>query len=242
MAYVCAGHPSLDATPEIVSRLARGGADIVELGLPFSDPIADGRVIQEASQHALASGMNPDVFFEMVASMDGGVPLAVMTYYNLVLRGGVERFVSRCADMGISGIIVPDLPIEEASELRGACMEHDVGYVSFVAPTTTPERLELAIEGCTGFLYIVSRLGTTGVGGGVSARIESLLNQMRGVPVPKAVGFGISTPEQAERLISLGADGVVVGSHFVRLAGQGRLDEIEREARAIKEGCVRGKG
>ncbi len=242
VAYVCAGHPSLDATAEIVSRLARGGADIIELGLPFSDPIADGKVIQEASQLALLRGMNPDVFFEMVSSIDSDVPLAVMTYYNLVFRAGVEAFVERCADVGISGIIVPDLPIEEASPLREACVEHDVGYVSFAAPTTTPQRLRMAIEGCTGFLYVVSRLGTTGVGGGVSSRIESMLNEMRGVPVPSAVGFGISTPEMAERLISLGADGVVVGSHFVKLAAEGRLDELEAEARAIKKGCLKGKG
>jgi len=241
VAYVCAGDPSLEATPHIVKRLERGGADIIELGLPFSDPIADGRVIQGASQRALARGVNPDVFFEMVSSLDVDVPLAVMTYYNLVLRGGVHAFVERCVLSGICAIIVPDLPIEEADELRGACVQKGVGYVGFAAPTTPPQRLESILHACTGFLYIVSRLGTTGVGGGVSESVERMLERVSGTSVPKVVGFGISTPVEAERLIALGADGVVVGSHFVRLAAQGRLDDIEREARAIKRGCLAGR-
>ncbi|HIH69675.1 tryptophan synthase subunit alpha [Methermicoccus shengliensis] len=241
VAYVCAGDPSLEATPHVVKRLERGGADIIELGLPFSDPIADGKVIQEASQRALARGMNPDVFFEMVSSLDVDVPLVVMTYYNLLLRGGVHAFVERCALSGISAIVVPDLPIEEADELRRACAQNGVGYVGFAAPTTPHERLRRILDACTAFLYIVSRLGTTGVGGGVSERVERMLKGVSGTSVPKVVGFGISTPEEAERLVALGADGVVVGSHFVRLAAQGRLDDIEREARAIKQGCLAGK-
>ncbi|MCD4815099.1 MAG: tryptophan synthase subunit alpha, partial [Methanosarcinales archaeon] len=159
IAYVCAGDGD---TTKIVHALIRGGADIVELGLPFSDPIADGPTIQASIERALDAGMNPDRYFEMVKGLGVDVPLVVMTYYNLIFKRGLERFVKDCKDSGITGIIVPDLPPEESGELGGYCEGNGVDLIFLVAPTTTGERLEDILKRGTGFLYLVSRLGVTG--------------------------------------------------------------------------------
>ncbi len=142
IAYICAGDPTPEKTKEYVEALARGGADIVELGLPFSDPVADGPTIQAGIERALAGGMTPDVYFETVGSLSANIPLVVMTYYNLIFRRGLERFVNDCVSSGISGIIVPDLPAEESGELAASCKKNGVDLIFLVAPTTTESRMK----------------------------------------------------------------------------------------------------
>ena len=233
IAYVCAGDGD---TPEIVRSLVRGGADIVELGLPFSDPVADGPTIQASIQRALDAGMNPDSYFDMVRELDVDVPLVVMTYYNLIFKRGLERFVQDCLDSGITGIIVPDLPPEESGELAGYCEEMGVDLIFLVAPTTSGDRLEDILRRGTGFLYLVSRLGVTGARADIAGSTREVLDRVR-TDKPKAVGFGISTGEQAAEIIKSGAQGVIVGSAFVDIIASGedvtgRLEALVREIKS----------
>ncbi|MHC1625379.1 MAG: tryptophan synthase subunit alpha [Methermicoccaceae archaeon] len=237
--YVCAGDPSIDETPNLVERMMGAGADIVELGLPFSDPVADGKVIQAASGRALANGIAPDIFFDMVGTISASSPLAVMTYYNLIFRRGINRFVEDCVRSDIKGIIVPDLPPEEAEPLKSACDDADVGYVGFVAPSSTDRRLVMAAEISSGFLYVVSKLGVTG-GKAKLNHLERLLNRIDGFEVKKAVGFGIKEREQAKKTISIGADGVIVGSAIVEMAAMGRFNEVDELVKELKAGCIEG--
>ncbi|MGP8321992.1 MAG: tryptophan synthase subunit alpha [Methanosarcinaceae archaeon] len=242
IAYICAGDPTPDATESIVRALIRGGADIVELGLPFSDPVADGPTIQAASERALSAGMNPDRYFEMVASLDVEVPLVCMTYYNLIFKRGIDTFVIDCKDAGISGIIVPDLPIEESGELAECCASNKVDLIFIIAPTTTEKRINMILEHGSGFVYLVSRVGVTGVRSDVSRSTSRLLSCVR-TDIPKAVGFGISTGKQAQEVVLNGADGVIAGSVFVDIIASGydvnaRLEELAVE---LKDGILSAK-
>ena len=227
--YLTAGYPDLEESPRLIRVLQEGGADIIELGVPFSDPVADGPTIQAASQAALQAGVTPKVCLELVAEVRAGekegdrvsVPIVLMGYYNPILSYGVERYVQDCARVGVDGLIVPDLPPEEAGPLRSACTRHGVALVFLVAPTTGEARLEEIARATQGFLYVVSRLGTTGSGPsldeGVISRLELARKHAR---TPVAVGFGISRPEQARRLAPY-ADGIIVGSAIVRRATEG---------------------
>lgn len=232
--YVCAGDSD---TVGIVHALIRGGADIVELGLPFSDPIADGPTIQASIQRALDAGMNPDRYFEMVKGLGVDVPLVVMTYYNLIFKRGLERFVKDCKDSGITGIIVPDLPPEESGELGGYCKENSIDLIFLIAPTTTGDRLEDIQKRGTGFLYLVSRLGVTGAREDIAGSTKELLDRVK-TDKPKAVGFGISSGAQAAEIMKSGAQGVIVGSAFVDIISSARDVEgrLEGLAREIKSG------
>jgi tryptophan synthase alpha chain len=232
IAYICAGDPTVEATPLIVEALIRGGADLIELGLPFSDPIADGPTIQAATQRALRAGMNPDMFFETVKMLPKTIPYAVMTYYNLVFRRGVEKFTADCKNSGISGIIIPDLPPEEAGELHAACKKHGVDLIHFIAPTTTEKRINHIMQNATGFIYLIARLGVTGAREDLSIHTKQLIQRVH-TSVPKAVGFGISKPEQAREIIEAGADGVIIGSAIVNIIAEHR-DNIERAAEEIE--------
>ncbi|MBP1910233.1 tryptophan synthase subunit alpha [Methanolobus bombayensis] len=238
IAYVCAGDPSAEATKEIVHALVKGGADIVELGLPFSDPVADGPTIQAASTRALAAGMNPDIYFEMAASIKENVPLVCMTYYNLIYKRGTVKFAKDCAEAGITGIIVPDLPAEEADELQDSCKENGVDLIFLITPVTTGKRMEKNLEKTSGFVYIVSRLGVTGERVDVA---ESTKNILAGIDteVPKAVGFGISNGKQAAEVIKAGADAFIVGSAFVNIIASGEdvNERVEKLASELKESC-----
>ena len=160
--YICAGDPSPEATPELVRRLVAAGADIIELGLPHSDPIADGPTIQAAAQRAIAAGMNTDVYFGVAAAADVPVPKVFMGYYNMIYSRGLERFAEDCARSGISGLIVPDLPPEEAGPLKAACAAQGVDLIFLVAPNTPAERMRLIEQETSGFLYLVARTGVTG--------------------------------------------------------------------------------
>jgi tryptophan synthase alpha chain len=238
IAYVCAGDPSANETRKYVHALVKGGADIVELGLPFSDPVADGPTIQAASDRALEAGMNPDMYFELAASIKEQVPLVCMTYYNLIFRRGVEKFVKDCATSGITGIIVPDLPIEEADDILKACKTHGVDMIFMVTPVTDKNRMQKIFSKGSGFIYIVSRLGVTGARADVSKSTKDILDKVN-TTLPKAVGFGISNGKQATEVIAAGADAVIVGSAFVNIiASQNSVEErLEQLARELKTGC-----
>lgn len=240
IAYICAGDPTPEATAEIVHALARGGADVIELGLPFSDPIADGPTIQAAIERALDANMNPDIFFDLAGSLDVSVPLVVMTYYNIIFKRGLKRFVTDCARSGITGIIVPDLPVEESADLAAQCRAHGVDLIFLIAPTTYPERMQRIASVGSGFIYLVARTGVTGARADVAASTISLIDLVRDTThttTPLAVGFGVSTGDQAATIIKAGADGVIVGSAFVNIIADGvnvpeRIEELARELKS----------
>lgn len=237
--YFTAGYPSVESTPRAIEAFEEGGADVIEVGLPFSEPIADGPTIQNAITEALENGMTPSVYFEKVAEADVDVPLVCMTYYNLIMQRGAEGFVKDCEDVGIEGIIVPDLPVEESGALYEACEKNGVSLVFIVAPTTTDERLERIMERVSGFVYVQARLGTTGAREDVSGATHEVLERVEGYDVPKAVGFGVSEREHAREIIRGGADAVVAGSVFVEEM-EGGIEGIEEKTRELKEGALEG--
>ncbi|EMA19265.1 tryptophan synthase subunit alpha [Haloarcula argentinensis] len=251
--YLAAGDPNYEASLEYVEALARGGADAIELGLPFSEPIAEGKTIQNAIVRSLEAGMTPDRFFEFVEDLDVDVPLVCMTYYNLIYQyGGGEGprpFVEKAAAVGIEGLVVPDLPGEEAGPLRTACDEFGLDLVFIVAPTTKGDRLERMLEQVSGYVYVQARLGVTGAREDVDDATEESLARLSDWDVPKAVGFGIKTGDHAERIVSAGADGVIVGSALVDIVAEGHengdstdtvADRLETKARELKDGALRG--
>ena len=250
--YLAAGDPEFDASIEYVEALARGGADVIELGLPFSEPIAEGPTIQQAVVRSLAGGMTPERFFEFVEALDVDVPLVCMTYYNLIYQYGdepVRSFVERADAVGIEGFVVPDLPAEEADPLRAACDEFGLDLIFIVAPTTAGERLDRIMERVSGYVYVQARLGVTGARESLSDHTGATLSRLEGYDVPKAVGFGISTGEHAASVVEAGADGVIVGSALVDIVAEGHEDdaptaeiaaELESLARELKAGAVEG--
>ena len=220
--YLMAGDGGVDASVEALVSCARAGADVLELGFPFSDPIADGRVIQAAAGRALARQVTLDTVFEIARRVRTHVevPVVLMGYLNPVLAFGVERFVATCAASGVDGVIIPDLPPEEAGELCAAARAHDVGTIFMLAPTSTPAREHVVRAASTGFIYFVSVTGVTGARTGVPD-IEAHVARLRAASsVPVAVGFGISTPAQATALAAF-SDGVVVGSALVERHARG---------------------
>ena len=243
--FVTAGDPTPDDTIDIVTSLMDGGIDILELGLPFSDPIADGEVIQKASERSLNAGMNPDIFFEIAKKIEG-IPKVCLTYYNLVLNRGLEKFAKDCQVSGINGLIIPDLPIEEASPLMNACNNYNVNLIFLVAPTTTDERMKKILGVSSGFLYVVSLLGITGARKDLPATVAPLLKRIGDFSgnIPLAVGFGISTPEHVRDVLDSGADGVIVGSAFVRIIEKNignknkMLTELEEFTRGLKQATL----
>ena len=251
--YLAAGDPDYEASLAYVEALARGGADAIELGLPFSEPMAEGPTIQEAVVRSLEAGMTPTRYFEFVEELDVDVPLVCMTYYNLIYQFGSAEgprpFVERAAEAGIGGFVVPDLPAEEAGPLREACDEFGLDLVFIVAPTTAGDRLERMREQVSGYVYVQARLGVTGAREDVSDQTEASLARIADWDVPKAVGFGIKTGEHAERIASAGADGVIVGSALIDIVAEGTendeptdavADRLESLARELKAGAVRG--
>jgi len=251
--YLAAGDPSYEESLEYVEALERGGADVIELGLPFSEPIAEGPTIQEAVVRALEAGMTPDRFFEFVEDLDVDVALVCMTYYNLIYQYGDEQgprpFVERAAEVGLSGFVVPDLPAEESGPLRAACDEFGLDLVFIVAPTTEGDRLDRMREQVSGYVYVQARLGVTGARDDVSDQTESSLARIADWDVPKAVGFGIKNADHAERIVSAGADGIIVGSALVDIVAEGHenddplpetVQRVESKARELKRGAVAG--
>jgi tryptophan synthase alpha chain len=218
MPYLMGGFPDLATSQAIGEAYADGGADLVELGVPFSDPLADGPVIHAAGTAALAAGASLAAVLDVAAALSPRLPVVVMCYANLVLARGVEPFAGALAAAGVSGLIVPDLPLEEAPAMLAACDGAGIALVPLVAPTTPPERLARIGARARGFLYTVSVTGTTGERAG-GDRFEAAVQRARAATsVPVALGFGISTPEQAAAAAAAGADGVIVGSRLVREA------------------------
>jgi len=219
--FVTAGDPSLPLTRELVLGMAAAGADLIEIGIPFSDPIAEGEVIQRADVRALSAGTTTDRIFDMVESIreTSDVPLAFMTYVNPVFTYGSQRFMQRCQQAGVDAIIVPDLPFEEKGELQPHCDRHGVKLISLIAPTSR-DRIHMIAREAQGFIYCVSSMGVTGVRAEISGDIAEMVKTVKEVrDIPCAVGFGISTPNQAEEMARQ-ADGVIVGSAIVRIIEQ----------------------
>ena len=221
MPYLMGGFPSIEESVAAGLAAADAGADLLELGIPFSDPLADGPVIHAAGTAALAAGATPHGVLGVCERLAARVPVVLMVYANIVLTAGASAFALRAAAAGASGLIVPDLPHDEAGELRAACDAEGLALVPLVAPTTTPERIAAIGADARGFVYTVSLTGTTGERDEVSADLADTVARVRAsTDVPVAVGFGISTPEQARSVAEL-ADGVIVGSRVVRAAGEG---------------------
>ncbi|MFB6095849.1 MAG: tryptophan synthase subunit alpha [Haloferacaceae archaeon] len=251
--YLAAGDPDYESSLAYVEALERGGADVIELGLPFSEPVAEGPTIQQAVVRSLEAGMTPERFFEFVEDLDVSVPLVCMTYYNLIYHFGEERgprpFVERAAAVGIEGFVVPDLPAEEADPLREACDEFGLDLIFIVAPTTRGERLRTIMDQVSGYVYVQARLGTTGARTDVSDQTGTSLDRLDAWDVPKAVGFGISSGEHAATVVEAGADGVIVGSALVDIVAEGVengddaatvAERLEAKARELKAGALRG--
>jgi tryptophan synthase alpha chain len=221
MPYLMAGYPDLERSREVAREYVAGGADLIELGIPFSDPLADGPVIHAADVAALAAGANITDALSVVRAVDEHVPVVVMCYANVILARGFERFADLLAAAGASGLIVPDLPLEEAAALRELLDARGLALVPLVAPTTPDERLARIGAAARGFVYTVSLTGTTGERDENDAGLAETLARVRArTELPVALGFGISTPAQAAAAAAAGADGVIVGTRLVRAAGE----------------------
>lgn len=221
MPYLMGGHPDLASSRECATAAAAAGADLIELGVPFSDPLADGPVIHAAGTKALAAGVTPDDVLAVCESVAAELPVVLMVYANVVLNEGIESYPRRAAAAGAAGIIVPDLPYEESPELRAACDAAGLALVPLVAPTTRAGRLAEIGAAARGFVYAVSLTGTTGERSELPPELGDMVERVRcATTAPVAVGFGISTPEHARAVGEL-ADGVIVGSRVVRAAGEG---------------------
>jgi len=219
IAYLTVGYPSIELTEEAVVTLADGGCDIIELGIPFSDPLADGATIQRASQQALARGITPEKCLQVAASIRRRVslPLTFMSYYNPILSFGLEDFCRAAAAAGIDGLIIPDLPPEEGTALEDLTGKMDMDLIYLLAPSSTDQRISLVAERCRGFIYLVSLTGVTGARQQLPEGLEEFVGRVRRqAPQPLCVGFGVSTPEQAKRVAGI-ADGVIVGSRLIQL-------------------------
>ncbi|HEY5285643.1 MAG TPA: tryptophan synthase subunit alpha [Solirubrobacteraceae bacterium] len=221
MPYLMGGFPTLDESAKIGQACVAAGADLLELGVPYSDPLADGPVIHEAGTRALAAGASLAGVLEVARTLAPSVPVVLMCYANMVFAPGAEAFVERLAQSGASGLIVPDLPLEEAPPVLEACDAHGLALVPLVAPTTPPERLARIGERARGFLYTVSVVGTTGERAALSDRFAEVVSRAKAsTAAPVALGFGISTPEHALQAAQAGADGVIVGTRLVRAAAE----------------------
>ena len=234
--FVTAGDPNLDVTERLIVAMAEAGADLIEIGIPFSDPVAEGIVIQEADMRALAAGTTTDKIFEMVKRVrtKTDVPLAFMTYINPVFVYGTDRFVKKAVEIGVDALIVPDMPFEEREELLPACRAHGMTLIYLVAPTSS-ERVQAIARETEGFVYCVSSLGVTGVRSEITTDVGGMVKMVKQAKdVPCAVGFGISTPEQARRMAAV-ADGVIVGSAIVKLVAKYGEDCVEPVSRYVRE-------
>lgn len=237
--FITCGDPDLETTAETVRAMEKAGADLIELGIPFSDPTAEGPVIQGANIRALASGTTTDKIFDMVRNLrkDVKIPLVFMTYANVVFSYGIERFVKTCSQTGIDGIILPDLPFEEKEEFDSVCRQYEIDLISLIAPTSE-NRIAMIAKEASGFIYIVSSLGVTGARTKITTDIASIVGVVReNTDIPCAVGFGISTPEQAADMASK-SDGAIVGSAIVKLVekyGKNCAEPVAEYVKSMKD-------
>ena len=240
--FITCGDPDIETTEKIIMAAEENGADLIELGIPFSDPTAEGAVIQAANIRALKGGITTDKVFDMVKRLRERVkvPLVIMTYANVVFSYGAERFMSTCAQVGIDGIILPDLPFEEKDEFAPVSKKYGVALISLIAPTSH-QRIAMIAKEAEGFIYIVSSLGVTGVRSEIKTDIASIVKVVReNTDTPCAVGFGISTPEQAAKMAGL-SDGAIVGSAIIKIMAEHGKDAakyVGEYVRKMKEGIT----
>lgn len=217
--FITCGDPDLETTAKVVRAMAEAGADVIELGIPFSDPTAEGPVIQAANARALQAGTTTDRIFDLVRDLrrDVSVPMVFMTYANVVFSYGTERFLAICREIGMDGLILPDVPYEEKDEFAPLCRQYGLDFISLIAPTSE-DRIAMIAREASGFVYVVSSLGVTGMRSSITTDIGAMVKLVRAAnpDIPCAVGFGISTPEQAARMAAL-SDGAIVGSAIVNL-------------------------
>lgn len=233
--FITCGDPDLETTAAVVRAAAANGADLIELGIPFSDPTAEGPVIQGANLRALNGGVTTDKIFDLVRELrrDVEVPMVFMTYANVVFSYGSERFISTCREIGIDGLILPDVPYEEKEEFLPICRRYGVDLISLIAPTSE-DRIAMIAREAEGFLYIVSSLGVTGVRSEIKTDLGAIVETVRqNTDIPCAIGFGISTPEQAAKMAGI-SDGAIVGSAIVRLIGEHGKDAPEYVGEYVK--------
>jgi len=233
--FITAGDPSLEITEQLVLKIAEAGADLIELGIPFSDPIAEGPVIQGADYRALSAGTTTDKIFDMVKNVRKScdVPLAFMTYANPIFTYGTEKFMKKCQEASIDAVIVPDIPYNEKEELTPFCKKYNVTFISMIAPTSN-DRIRMIAADAEGFIYCVSSLGVTGVRKDLGSNIAEMINLAKEVKdIPCAIGFGISTPEQAAAMSKI-ADGVIVGSAIVKIIAQYGTDCVPHVVEYVK--------
>ena len=227
IAFITGGDPDIETTEKLILAMEEAGVDLIEIGIPFSDPVAEGVVIQEADARALAGGCTVDKLFDMVKRLreKTDIPLLFMTYANPIYAYDKERFMAKCKEVGIDGIVVPDMPFEEKDEFEDACSRSDICFISLIAPTSGKRAEEIALE-AQGFLYCVSSLGVTGTRNEINTNIAELIRQVKQVSsIPCAVGFGISTPQQARDMAEI-SDGVIVGSAIVKLVAEFGRDSV----------------
>jgi tryptophan synthase alpha chain len=236
--YVTVGYPDIEATLRVVPLLAESGCDLVELGIPFSDPIADGVTIQKSSFHALQNGVTPKVCLEVAQKLNRElkIPLVFMSYFNPILAYGLEEFCTACASSGIDGLIIPDLSPEEGSALEIITQNHGLDLIYLLAPTSTEKRIQLVALKSRGFIYLVSVTGVTGARDNLPSGLEAFVTRVRKVAAqPLCLGFGISTPQQA-RQISKIVDGVIIGSRIIQLIDEDKsLNLVQDFARQLRE-------
>ena len=237
--FITCGDPDLETTGVAIRAMAANGADLIELGIPFSDPTAEGVVIQGANLRALRGGVTTDQIFDFVRALrkDVKIPFVFMTYANVVFSYGADAFISACAEFGIDGLILPDLPYEEKDEFLPTCRKYDVDLISMIAPTSA-DRIAMIAKEAEGFLYIVSSLGVTGTRSEIKTDLASIVEVVRrNTKTPCAIGFGISTPEQAHKMAAI-ADGAIVGSAIIKLLeryGKDAPDKIGAYVKSMKD-------
>ena len=241
--FITAGDPDIESTEQFILKMAEAGADIIEVGIPFSDPVAEGAVIQNANVRALKAGTTTDKVFDMVERVrnKSDVTLCFMTYANLVYHYGYDKFFARCKELGVSGVIIPDMPYEEKEEMESVSLKYDVNFISMVAPTSE-DRVKMIAKEAKGFIYVVSSMGVTGVRDNISTDLNPIIGHIREVTdTPCAIGFGIKEPAQAKTMAGV-ADGAIVGSAIVRIvekygkdAGQYIYDYVKSMKEAVLE-------
>ena len=242
IAFITCGDPDLETTAAVVRSAAENGADLIELGIPFSDPTAEGPVIQGANLRALNSGITTDKIFDLVKELrrDVTIPMVFMTYANVVFSYGADRFISTCKEIGIDGLILPDLPFEEKDEFLPICRQYDVDLISLIAPTSE-NRIAMIAKEAEGFIYVVSSLGVTGMRSEIKTDLASIVNVIReNTDVPCAIGFGISTPEQAKKMAAL-SDGAIVGSAIIKLLekhGKNAPEYVGEYVKSMKDAII----
>lgn len=238
--FITCGDPDLETTEQLVYAMEKAGAALIELGIPFSDPTAEGPVIQDANIRALSRGVTTDKIFDMVEKIrkNTQIPLVFMTYANVVFSYGAERFIKKAAEIGMDGLILPDVPYEEKEEFDGICKQYGLDLVSLIAPTSH-DRIKMIAKDASGFIYCVSSLGVTGTRSAITTDIGAMVNLVKEVTdLPCAVGFGISTPEQAAKMCE-SADGAIVGSAIVKICakyGKGCVPHVAEYVKSMVDG------